>query len=148
MESNVKVLYNELKTVLAKDRCTLISAALGWLGSINIMLIGIHVTTLYLHLAVLNRSFLAKAYMTGGIATVSTLALVFGSYLIWKDRAERGGGFLNFAGGIVTLTLCYYFTSIFPLLRQLEPIAYLLPAPALASGLLASFMLKSPSKNI
>jgi len=78
----------------------------------------------------------------GGIATVSTLTLVFGSYLIFVDSARRGG-VLNLAGGIITLILCYYFTSTFPLLRQLEPIAYLLPAPALASGLLALFMLKS-----
>lgn len=137
-EEGVKVLF-------AKARYTLISAALGWLGSINIVLIGIHVTTLYLHLAVLSRSFLARAYIIGGIATASTLILVFGSYLIWKDRAEKGG-VLNLAGGIVTLMLCYYFTLAFPLLRQLEPMAYLLPAPALASGLLALFMMKSRSQ--
>ncbi|MDH5437549.1 MAG: hypothetical protein OEX76_01455 [Candidatus Bathyarchaeota archaeon] len=128
--------------MFAKARYTLISAALGWLGSINIVLIGIHVTTFYLQLAVLSRSFLTGAYVMGGIATVSTLTLVFGSYLIFVDSARRGG-VLNLAGGIITLILCYYFTSTFPLLRQLEPIAYLLPAPALASGLLALFMLKS-----
>ena len=124
MKSNVEVRCNQLKALLAKARYTLISAALGWLGAINIVLIGIHVTTLYLHLAVLSRSFLARAYIIGGIATASTLTLVFGSYLIWIDRAEKGG-VLNLAGGVVTLILCYYFTSTFPLLRQLEPIAYL-----------------------
>jgi len=147
MEPNVEVRCNQLKALLAKVGYALISAALGWLGSINMVLIGIHVTTLYLHLAVLSKSFLARAYIAGGIAAASSLTLVFGSYLIWKDRAGRGG-VLNLAGGIVTLVLCYYFTSTFPLLRQLEPVVYLLPAPALASGLLALLMLKSRSQNI
>lgn len=147
MKPNVEVRCNQLKALLAKARCALISAALGWLGSINIVLVGIHVTTLYLHLAVLSRSFLARAYIMGGIATASTLTLVFGSYLIWRDRAEKGG-ILNLAGGIATLVLCYYFTSPFPLLSQLGLMAYLLPAPALASGLLALFMVKSRSQNI
>ena len=147
MKTNLETSYNQLKTLFAKTRYTLISATLGWLGSINIALIGIYVTTLYLQLAVLSRSFLARAYIMGGIATASTLALFFGSYLICRDRSGRGGA-LNLAGGVVTLILCYYFTSTFPLLRQLEPIAYLLPVPALASSLLALFMLKSRSQQI
>ncbi|UCE15289.1 MAG: hypothetical protein JSV12_05235 [Candidatus Bathyarchaeota archaeon] len=147
MELNVEVRCNQLRTLLAKTRYTLISSALGWLGSINIVLIGIHVTTIYLHLAMLSRSFLVRAYIMEGIATALTLTLVFGSYLIWRNQTGRGG-FLNFAGGVVTIVLCYYFTSTFPLLRQLEPVVYFLPAPALVSGLLALFMSKSPSQNI
>jgi len=146
MEPEFEILCNQLKALLAKARYTLISTFLGWLGSVNMVLIGIHVITLYLHLAMLSRSFVPRAYIMGGITIASTLALIFGSYLIWRDRARRGG-VLNLFGGVVTFILCYYFISIFPLLRQLEPIAYFLPAPALASGLLALFMLKSRSQN-
>jgi len=146
MEPEVEVRCNQLEALLAKARYTLITAALGWLGSLNIVLIGTHVTTLYLHLAMLSNSFLARAYTTGGVATALTLTLVFGSYLIWVDRA-RWGGILNLAGGVATLVLCYYFTSIFPLLRQLEPIVYLLPAPALVSSLLALVVLRNRQLN-
>jgi len=142
MKTNFGIRYNQFKALLGRERYALIVAALGLLGSINILFIGIHATTLYLHLAVLNRSFLARAYIMGAIAIASTLTLVFGSYLILRGRAGSGGAF-NLTGGTITLMLCYYFTSAFPLLRQLGLIAYLLPAPALFSGFLALFMLRS-----
>lgn len=142
MKTN-EVRCNELKAISAKAKHTLISAVLGCLGSINIVLIGVHITSLYLYLSVLSRSFLVNAYIITGIATASTLALILGTYLIWKDRGWIGG-VINLTGGTATFILCYYFTSIFPLLRQLEPFGYLLATPALASGLLALFTLKKP----
>jgi len=132
-----------LKALSAKAKYTLISAVLGCLGSINIVLIGVHITSIYLYLSVLSRSFLVNAYITMGIATASTLTLILGTYLILKEKGWIGG-VINLAGGTATLILCYYFTSIFPLLRQLEPVGYLLAAPALASGLLTLFTLKKP----
>ncbi|NIR86168.1 hypothetical protein GWO13_00815, partial [Candidatus Bathyarchaeota archaeon] len=104
MRPTVEFRYNQLKALLTKARYTLISAFLGWLGSINIILIGIHVTTLYLHLAVLSGSFLTRVYTVGGIATASTLTLFFGSYLICRGEGGKGG-VLNLAGGIATLVL-------------------------------------------
>lgn len=130
-----------MKALSAKAKYTLISAVLGCLGSINIFLIGVHITSLYLYLSALSSFFLVRGYVIIGIVTASTLTLVFGTYIIWKEE-DWIGGVMNLAGGAVTLILCYYFTSIFPLLRQLEPFGYLLAAPALASGLLALSTLK------
>jgi len=42
MKTNVEVRSNQLKAISAKAKYMLISAVLGCLGSINIVLIGVH----------------------------------------------------------------------------------------------------------
>ncbi|MFQ5999705.1 MAG: hypothetical protein ACE5J6_02900 [Candidatus Bathyarchaeia archaeon] len=134
-------------TIPAKTRYALTSAALGCLGLINVVLIGVHTTILYLRLAQLSSFFSTKAYIIGGVTIASSLTLLCGSYLVWKGRVRRGG-VLNLAGGILTLVLFCYFTWVFPLLNQFEPIGYLLPTPALTSGFLALFIHgKSPNPS-
>lgn len=131
----------------AKARYALISVVLGCLGLINAALIGVHVATLYLRLTPLNGFFLTKAYVISGVTVASAFMLIFGSYLVWKDKG-RIGGVLNLAAGVVTLVLFCYFVWVFPLLRQFEPVGYLLPIPALTSGILALFILgKSPTHS-
>jgi len=133
-------------TIPSKARYASISMALGCLGLINTVLIGVHVTTLYFRLAPLNGFFLTKAYVTSGITVASAFMLIFGSYLIWKGKGRRGGT-LNLAAGVVTLVLFCYFAWFFPLLRQFEPLGYLLPIPALTSGILALFIPKRSSNS-
>ena len=134
-------------TVSAKAKYVLISAALGCLGLTNTVLIGVHVATFYFRLTPLNGSFLMKAYVISGVTVASAFMLIFGSYLIWAGKGRRGGA-LNLAAGVVTLVLFCYFTWVFPLLNQFEPIGYLLSTPALTSGFLALFIPgKSPNSS-
>jgi len=145
----IKEASNPLKppTIPAKARYASISVALGCLGLINIVLIGVHITILYLRLAQLSSFFSTKAYIMGGVTIASSLTLLCGSYLIWKGKGRRGG-VLNLAGGFLTLVLFCYFTWVFPLLNQFEPMGYLLSTPALTSGFLALFIQgKSPNSS-
>ena len=133
-------------TMSAEAKYALISLALGCLGLINTVLIGVHLSTLYFRLTKLNEFFLTKVYIISGVTVVSAFMLIFGSYLIWKGKGRRGG-VLNLAAGIVTFVLFCYFVWVFPLLRQFEPVGYLLPIPALTSGILALFIPKRSSSR-
>jgi len=133
-------------TVSTKTKCALISAALGCLGLINTVLIGVHVAMLYFRLTPLNGFFLTKVYVISGVTVALAFMLIFGSYSVWKDKSRRGG-VLNLAAGVVTLVLFCYFAWIFPLLSQFEPVGYLLPIPALTSGILALFIPERSSNH-
>jgi hypothetical protein len=147
MKKSDETLNSLSPAIPVEARYVLISVALGFLGLINTVLIGVHVATLYLRLAELNGFFLTKTYVIGGVTVASAFILVFGNYLIWKGKGRRGG-VLNLAAGVVTLVLFCYFAWVFPLLRQFEPAGYLLPVPALTSGLTALFALKkSPNHS-
>ena len=112
----------------------LISAVLGWLGAVNVTLIGVYVTLKLFYFGIM-RGYQTEAYIVGILTAGLTLTLIFGGYWMWRGRL-REGGILNVIVGIVTLTMYSYFNFSVPLLREFGIAGSFLCVPALISGVL------------
>jgi hypothetical protein len=139
---NHKLLCNEcisspipLDSVKQKQYAVL-SALLGWLGVINVLLIGIYSTLKLYHLGIM-RGYQLEVYIVSFLTLLLMLTLIYGSYHLWQTRFKRGGH-LNLIAGIATLFTYGYFTWISPILSELEFVGLLLCVPALISGVLGT----------
>lgn len=112
----------------------LICAILGWLGSVNVILIGIYSTLKLYHLGSI-RGYQLEVYIVSIITIILTLTLLYGSYQLWKTHL-RLGGLLNVLAGIGTLFTYCYFTWFVPLLTEFGLAGLLLCFPSLVSGML------------
>jgi hypothetical protein len=127
--------FTPSKTVEAKlKQYALLSAILGWLGSVNGALIGVYSSLKLFHLGSM-RGYQLEIYIVSILTILLTVILLYGSYHLWQTHFKVGGR-LNLAAGIGTLSLYGYFTWVIPLLTELGVVGLLLCVPALGSGLL------------
>jgi len=125
-----------------------INAFLGWLGAENSFIIGLYlVTTCSALLPYPKTEHLLFHIYTVSILTITTVILLsYGSYLIWKGYARKGGITNLIAGIILSLTYTYYaILSQPPLLSWLGPTGFFLLIPAIMSGAIS--ILTEPPKN-
>jgi hypothetical protein len=111
-----------------------LSATLGGLGAINILLIGVYSALKLYHLGIM-RGYQLEIYFVSILTLFLTLTLLYGSYSLWKTRFKRGGRFNLLAGGGI-LSLYWYFTWVTPLLSEFGVVGLLLCIPSLLSGVL------------
>jgi hypothetical protein len=111
-----------------------LSATLGWLGAINVLLIGVYSALKLYHLGIM-RGYQLEIYFVSLFTILLTLALLYGSFRLWK-RYFRWGGRLNLLAGIGYLSMYCYFTWVTPLLLELGVVGLLLCVPSLVSGVL------------
>lgn len=116
----------------------LISAVLGWLGSIDTGFIGAYTAPYLLKLAViLEGNFQIIAYVICVFAGILALTLVFGGYLMWKGSLRKGG-ILNLMAGMGTVLIYIYFIFNIPLTFEMKHFGitgFLLCIPAVLSGI-------------
>lgn len=123
----------------------LIAAFLGWLGATDSFMIGFYIFTTYLALPpVLRTEHLAyQAYAAIVLTAILVFALVYGSYLLWKEKAKKGG-ITNFVAATILIAIYIYFAFISrpSLLRWLGFIGGFLCTPAILSGTIGILMKK------
>ena len=113
---------------------TLLSATLGGLGALNVLVIGIYSTLKLYHLGIM-RGYQLEIYLISILTSLLMVILLYGSYTLWKTRFRRGGR-LNLIAGIVTISIYYYLTWVNLLLSELGIVGLFLCIPPLVSGVL------------
>ena len=131
---------------VARKKYCLITALLGWLGAVNSLLIGLWVLITCLELSQIPpmKQLLFQAYGAFIVMAISAFALIYGSYVIWKT-SRRKGGIINLFGGLTPIPVYVYFTLLSqPALKPTSfwPLEYVLLAPAIISGTIATLKLK------
>lgn len=105
----------------------------------NTAVLGIYTTNVCLSLAsILPTVFLTEAAIGATATILGVLALLCGSFSVYRGEGAKGG-VLNLVGGGFTVFLFAYFAGRWrlPLLLQPGPLGLLLLIPAPISGVLA-----------
>lgn len=115
-----------------------ISAFMGFLGAINSMAIGFYLLSALLN-PILIPDLVIQGYILSPIIAVITILLVYGSYLILKNKNTKKGAEINFIAGLFLAFLYVYYAyfSQPPLLKWLAPAGILLVVPPILSGILS-----------
>lgn len=121
-----------------RKRCALVSALLGWLGSLNLLLLASYLVSTYLPLSTIPPmdKLALPVYLGAAMMIGSAIVLVCGSALMLRNNALKGGIF-NLSAGVLALIPAYVYFALFSepaLLGWLGPSGFLLLAPALISG--------------
>jgi hypothetical protein len=129
-------------------RYGVIDAFLGWLGATDLLLLIFYVFATYsaissYDLDVMNQ-LLLPVYSAAILMTASAIALIYGSYLIWRNNKLKGGIINVLAGTLVPVPTYVYFTffSQPTLLSWLSPVGWFTLAPAIISGAISIFSSK------
>lgn len=116
-----------------------IGALLGWLGALNSFAIGLYIVTTYLEIARFSRKtardLLYSVYVSAFLTVAFTFVLVYGSYLIWRDNARKGGLLNVITGGsLIPIFIYFAFFSKPTLIQWLGLNGAFLCTPAILSG--------------
>lgn len=114
----------------------LVGAALGLVGAINTVTIGF-----YLLSAIFNpvlSDLLIQGYILLPIITLITTILVYGSYLILKNKSIETGAKMNLTAGLLLTSIYIYYAHFSEpqLLSWLSPTGILLNIPPILSGII------------
>jgi len=116
---------------------SIISATMGFLGAINSMAIGFYLLSTLLN-PILTSDLTIQGYILSPIIVTVTIILLYGSYLILKNRDMKKGVQINFISGLI-LALLYIYYAYFSrplLLSWLAPCGILLVMPPILSGII------------
>jgi hypothetical protein len=121
-----------------RKRCALVSALLGWLGSLNLLLLASYLVSTYLPLSAIPPmdKLALPVYFGATMMIGSAIVLVCGSALMLTNNALKGG-IANLSAGALASIPAYVYFALFSepaLLGWLGPSGFLLLAPALISG--------------
>lgn len=116
----------------------IISAFMGFLGAINSTAIGFYLLSTLFN-PILIPDLVIQDYIISPIIAVITILLIYGSYLILKNKNIKKGAEINFIAGLFLAFLYVYYAyfSQPPLLRWLAPTGILLVIPPILSGILS-----------
>jgi len=132
-----------------------ISAFLGLLGAVNLLFLTIYIFAVYIALASIPPmpELSLQIYSTTILAAISTIALVYGSLLIWQGEGFKGAKINLVAGILVPVPMYIYFTYFTETLHGINflswlnvgsvPVGFTLLVPAIASGIIAAASSKS-----
>ena len=132
-----------------------ISAFLGLLGAVNLLFLTMYIFTIYIALASIPPmpELSLQIYSTTILAAISTIALVYGSLLIWHGEGFKGAKINLVAGILVPVPMYIYFTYFTETLHGINflswlnvgsvPVGFTLLVPAIASGIIAAASSKS-----
>jgi len=126
--------------------CNIISAFLGWLGAVNLLLMAFYIFGIYLLVSAVSpvEQLFPQVCLATILTTASAIMLIYGSYLIWKNNRWSGGLINLFAGTFAPIPTYLYFTFFSQpvLLEWLGPIGCFLLAPAIISGAISILLSK------
>jgi uncharacterized membrane protein len=111
---------------------------LGWVGAANLLLLSFY---LFTTIEALSRfpnmeQLVLQGYAGAGLLVVAAMAAIIGSSLLQKGRRRTGGIVNLLAGSLVPIPVCYFFSFVSEptLLEWLGPLAWILQAPTIMSG--------------
>jgi hypothetical protein len=116
---------------------SIISAVMGFLGAIDSMAIGFYLlSTLFNPILIIDSAI--QGYILSLIIGAITLILIYGSYLIFKNKNVKKGAEINLIAGIVLAFLYVYYAYVSPLLllSWITPGGILLVIPPILSGII------------
>jgi len=135
------------KKRLHAHRVAILSMAiLGWLGALNLFLIAAYMLNLYLTLSEMLGQLRLSVFTGGAMIIMSAIALIYGSVLVWRTSALKGG-LLNLLAGTLAPIPTYIYFAFFshPAIHWLwfEPLGSLPLVPAIVSGLTSIYISRS-----
>lgn len=126
---------------------TLLGAFLGCLGTLNLLLIAIYLFIVYFSPLIQNLTvgLALPIYVAGTLLIASSIALVYGSILIWKDSVFKGGLINLVAGTLVPIPTYVYFAFFsHPTIHWLWlyplDLGFLPLVPAIISGITGMYL--------
>jgi len=123
--------------------CDIISAFLGLLGAVNLLLIAFYILTIYLSVSAIPpmEQLVFQVYFVTILTAVSAIMLIYGSYLIWKTNRRKGGMINLSAATVIPIPTYLYFAFLSQptLLNWLSPFGCFLLVPAIVSGAISIF---------
>lgn len=127
-------------------RYEMVSAFLGWLGAVDLLLMAFYLLTIFLAVSAIPpiERLLFPVYFATILTVTSAIILIYGSYLIWKSKIRKGGIINLLVGTLVPIPTYIYFTFLSQpsLLGWLFPIGCFLLAPAIISGAISILLSK------
>ena len=120
----------------------MVSAFMGFLGAINSMAIGLYLLSILFNPIQISNSII-QGYIVASLTIIVTAALIYGGFLILKNKKIKRGAGINFIAGLV-LTVLYIYYAYFSqpsLLGWLTPIGILLIIPPILSGIIGKIAL-------
>jgi hypothetical protein len=118
-------------------RLNIISAIMGFLGAFNSIAIGFFLLSiLFDPLGISN--LMIQGYLLAPVIAVIIVTLIYGSYLILKNRNTKRGARVNLASGLILAFLYVYYAFLSKpiLLGWLNPVGISLIIPPLLSGII------------
>ena len=114
----------------------MLAVFLGWLGVADFILLEFWLVLSHVSLIRLPaEQLILQIYVVGAITAISAVMLIFGSYLMMKNRPKMGGIINLITVIVMALTYTYFaFLSEPQLLNWLGITGYFLISPALVSG--------------
>jgi MFS family permease len=130
-------LVENTKSIRARKAFVQVSVLLGFLGAVNSTVIGFYLLSTLLDQNIMYELKI-HAYIISPIIAAITIMLIFGSYLIVRNKSIRKGSRVNIVAGLF-LAFLYVYYSCFSqplLLGWLFPYGIILVIPPILSGIL------------
>lgn len=118
-------------------RLNMTSAIMGFLGAVNSIAIGFYLLSILFNpLGISN--LMMQGYVLAPVIAVIIVTLIYGSYLILKNRNMKRGARMNLASGLILTFLYVYYAFLSKpiLLGWLNPAGISLIIPPLLSGII------------
>ena len=142
-KSNVETkMENTEKRRKLMNHLNIVSAFTGFLGAINSMAIGFYLLSILFNPTQISNSII-QDYIVASLTVIVTAALIYGGFLILKNKNIKRGAVINFIAGLI-LTVLYIYYAYFAqpsLLGWLTPIGILLIIPPILSGIIGKIAL-------
>jgi hypothetical protein len=125
----------KMKTMTEKPNT--ISALLGFLGLAVSLIIGFYLLSTMIDLANIQDET-SQIWIAGVATTITAMVTAYGSCLILRSKAKKGGK-INIAGGSVLIVTYFYFSLVSQpkLLEWLNPLGIALVIPPILSGVIS-----------
>ncbi|MEM1590306.1 MAG: hypothetical protein QW175_07800 [Candidatus Bathyarchaeia archaeon] len=122
----------------SRRNLSVISAILGLLGAINSIAIGFYLLSTLFHPILITIGSTIQGYILAPIISAINIMLIYGSYLILKNKNMKKGAKINLIAGLVLafLYIFYAYVSQPPLLSWFFPGGILLIIPPILSGII------------
>ena len=129
-----------------------VSAFLGWLGAVNMLLLASYILSTYASLSMIPPVTELRLPVQLGVTifAASAVMLTYGSTLIWKGDNLKGGLVNLMAGSLGPIPTYMYFAffSQPALLRWAGPFGLTLLAPAMLSGIAGIYAKRLGSRPV
>jgi hypothetical protein len=138
IRSNVEAkMENTEKSKKSIRNLSIISAIMGFLGAIDSMAIGFYLlSTLFNPILIIDLEI--QGYILTTIIGAITIILIYGSYLIFKNKNVKRGAEINLITGLILAFLYIYYAYLSQpsLLSWFTPGGILLIIPPILSGII------------
>jgi hypothetical protein len=128
---------NTEKNKESTRKLSMISAIMGFLGAIDSMAIGFYLlSTLFNPVLIIDLEI--QGYILTPIIGAVTIILIYGSYLIFKNKNVKRGAEINLITGLILAFLYVYYAYVSQpsLLSWFTPGGILLIIPPILSGII------------